>query len=120
MSNIISFRTTDNGQPIGLTLKLPKDSSTGLFELDLIIHTKINTQIKIDVNLKNGSFSIHNLLMLTSLEACLAGCVVSALIGPLILCFNKDADKYKKCLKAKGLEILSDAVKCANGCATTT
>ena len=122
MENIVTFKTNRDGYPFGLSLETPKDSGTSKssFTLFLTIHTAKDTKVKIKVNSDTGSFTVQNLLSLTSFEACLAGCAVATLVGPLIGCFKKDIQEYKNCLKSKGLDMLSDAVKCSIGCAAST
>ena len=43
------------------------------------------------------------------LTMCLLGCVGSALVKPLIGCFNRDIKQYLECLKSKGPSIAADA-----------
>jgi hypothetical protein len=121
MENIVTFKTNKDGHPFGLSLEIPKGDSfsRSSFELLLTTHTAKDTNVTIKVDASNGSFTIQNLLSLTSVEACLAGCAVATLVGPLISCFSTDIQKYKECLKSEGLDMLSDAVKCAIGCAAS-
>ena len=122
MENILTFKTIKDGHPFGLSLKIPEDNTLTMsssFELLLILHTASDTKVAIEVDPSVGSFKVQDLLSLTSVEACLAGCVVSTLVGPLISCFTTDIKKYKDCLRRKGMDMLSDAVKCAIGCAAS-
>ena len=105
-----------------MSLHIPDDYlvESHSFKIELTLHTDIDNKIMIEVDTLSGNLSIPKILSLTSVEACLAGCAVATLIGPLISCFINDIDKYKACLKSKGLDLLSDAVKCAIGCAAST
>ena len=85
-------------------------------------HTTAEFKAKFDDGVKSPdatvSPSVNATFSITTdpLAMCLLGCVGSALVKPLIECFNRDIQKYLECLKSKGLSIAADAVSCAIGC----
>jgi hypothetical protein len=117
---LASFETLRNGHPFGVTVSLESDPFAQSFDIILdVVADDTATKLTIAVDSTNGTFNISGMNMLTSTATCLAACAVGSILKPLITCFNRDLGKYKSCLKSKGVDLLSDAVTCALGCAAS-
>ena len=79
------------------------------------------SRIRMDLDLRTGAFSV-GLSSAASTTACVATCGVASLSGAAMECWHKvKSSKNRKkdfiaCMKAKGINIASDYVKCVIAC----
>jgi hypothetical protein len=119
METIASFSTEILGEPTEVVLEL--DESTSPISIQVRVQRGANsTAIAVTINPETGTASLTGLAAFSPVEACLLTCAVGGVLGPIIKCFSTSPTKYRKCLKSKGLDLLSDAAKCALACATAT
>jgi hypothetical protein len=116
MDDWFSFKSTTKGRSIAVDAKLGSDSAAGELTVSLEVTSGTSTTVTIKVDINSGTVTMLGIQSLSSLHACLAACAAGAILGPLIRCFNKNIKKYLACLKSKGLDTASDAVKCALAC----
>jgi hypothetical protein len=118
MEELMSFKIKRDGKDFGITVRIEPDTYNQVLNIQVEIIDDVSTFVNIEVNVQSGSFNITGMQALSSTTSCLAVCGIGAILKHLITCFSTDLNKYKKCLKKKGLDLLSEAVACALGCAT--
>lgn len=118
-----------NRAPVRLSIQIDDTligTSPGMLPIDVVIDYPIDPPVSarftipIKVNTQDGSVSFMNLstIPVVPLVFCLAGCGLSAIIGPLIRCLPQSSDPQQilQCLLAEGANIASSAIPCALGC----
>jgi hypothetical protein len=117
MSDLFSFNTTRNGVDYGITARLDPDTFAAKLTVFLDVRSGGQETLTLEVDPTTRQIQVLGLQGLSSHLLCLAACGIGAVMGPLVSCYDTDLSKYKACLKAKGMDMLGDAVKCALGCA---
>ena len=80
----------------------------------------VTTKLKVIVDTSKRSVTIPHVIALKGTAACMAACGIAAGVGPLMECYDRDLQKYTKCLHGKGRAVAADILKCLIGCAAGT
>ena len=115
MEELMSFKTQRDGNDFGIAVRI-EDTYNQVLNLQIELIDDGSTFVNIEVNVQSGTFNITGMQALSPTVSCLAACAIGSILKDLISCFNTDLNKYKECLKKKGLDLLSEAVTCALAC----